>query len=172
MKKTILYIFLNLIFYSTLFSQINWTDINYHFQTGSVPPPYYHSFDIHLSRNGDGTLGYHCIYTDDSSWTYYIILQKANIDKLDSAINNCDVLNDSIPVLKKYPIGGSTQHLQIFLKQDPNLDQPPKSITTPDFPLPEYKEKLESLYEAIRSSIPQTIWDDINSRKENLKNNK
>ena len=172
MKKTILYLILNLVLYSTSFSQTSWTNLIYHFQTGTVPPPYYYSYNINLSRTGEGTLVYNCISANDTSWTYTIIVPEDYLSQLDSAIIESNVLNDSIGSLKKHPIGGSIQYVQIFLKQDSNLDQVPKSIITPDFPLPEFKEKLEKLYDVIRTSVPQFVWDDIKSKKDLLKNKK
>lgn len=155
-----------------LFSQYSWTDINYHFQTGTVPPPYYYSYELYINSGGSCSISYRPSYSNDSVWVYKFDLITDQLNTLDSSINKSGVLTDSITSLpeNKHPIGGSLKNVVITLYQDPVLDRLPPVIRTPYFPSGDYKQKLENLYESIVLLVPQSIWDDIEMRKEKAKN--
>jgi hypothetical protein len=155
-----------------LFSQLAWTDVNYHFQTGTVPPPYYYSYELFINSGGSCSISYRPSYSTDSVWVYKFDLITDQLNTLDAAITNSGVLTDSITSLpeNKHPIGGSLKNVVITLYQDPVLDRLAPVIRTPHFPTADFKQKLEDLYESIVSSVPQSIWDEIKERKEKGKN--
>jgi hypothetical protein len=155
-----------------LFSQYTWTDVNYHFQTGTVPPPYYYSYELFINSGGSCSISYRPTYSTDSTWVYKFDLITDQLNTLNGAITNSGVLTDSITGLpeNKHPIGGSLKNVVITLYQDPVLDRLPPVIRTPYFPIVDFKQKLEDLYESIVSLVPQSIWDGIKERKEKGKN--
>jgi hypothetical protein len=155
-----------------IFSQLAWTDITYHFQTGTVPPPYYYSYELHINSGGECNLTYRPTYSNDSIWVYKFNLISDQINELDSIVIKSGVLTDSINSLpeNKHPIGGSIKNIIITLYQDPTFDRMPPVIKTPYFPTAEFKEKLENLYDSAGALIPQNIWDEIKERKEKAKN--
>jgi hypothetical protein len=170
MKKIILTIlFANCV---TLYSQTEWTELTYHYQTGSVPPPYFYSYNINLNVSGKGQLVYFSSYSMDSSWVYDLNINDSVMNVLNEALKKSNIFTDSIIALSenRHPIGGSMQNVKIVLKQDSNLDQMPKTIVVPYFSEKEFKEGLEKLYKTIKEIVPQNLWDDIQSRKENQKN--
>jgi hypothetical protein len=153
MKKTILTIFYILI---------------YHYQTGSIPPPHFYRYEFTVNSGGFGTLVYYPDYSDVESWVYSIKIPDSEIKQLDEAVTKSRILDETVPALADSlrPIGGSIENVTVFLQQDPNLDQVPKRIITPDFPQKKYKERLEQLYISIKNLIPQSTWDEIKARKE------
>ncbi len=168
--KTIIFLCTSLVLFLTATSdaQYNWTDIQYHFQTGSVPPPYYHEYDIYISAAGTGSLAYHTGYGNDSTsknFTYDLTLSPEDIASLDEAIQKSKVLTATFEEMEKHPIGGSMNNVFVTLPQDPRLDHKPPRIEIPYFPKSKkQKAALEKLYEAVRSLVPQSIWDDIDSK--------
>lgn len=167
--KNLLIFFIFLMNPVTSFSQNEWSELFYHYQTGTVPPQYYFSYDLTVASGGMMTLAYHPGYQTDSTWTYQLTASSENIAALDKAIKESGVLTETIPELPQEhrPIGGSLSHVIIILQQDPNLDQMPRRITTPEFPVEAFKEKLKTLYEQIVKLVPIATWDEIDSRRGN-----
>ncbi len=150
-------------------AQYKWTDIQYHFQTGSVAPPYYYEYDIYINVSGTGSLAYHTGYGNDSTrkdYMYDLVLTGSNIKSLNKEIKRSKILTDTFEEMEQHPIGGSTQNVFVVLPQDPRLDRKPPRIQTPNFPASDtQKQALEKLYNKIKSFVPQSVWDDIESKK-------
>jgi hypothetical protein len=168
-------IFITVLFSSALtFSQ--WDEIVYHYQTGSVPPPYFFSYDLTINSAGTGTLVYSPNYGNDTTWVYNISFTESDLKKLNEVITRSNILNETIPALPDSlkPIGGSLQNVSIQTPQDPSLDQAPPRIVTPYFPEESYKEALTGIYSVIQKMVPDNVWNEINERKEeyNKKNEK
>jgi hypothetical protein len=168
MKKLII-LFIFLLLPASVLSQSEWNELFFHYQTGTVPPPYYFSYDITAAPSGLLTLAYHTGYQTDSTWTYKLNIPAESFADLNKAIKESGVLTETIPELPQEhrPIGGALQHVMIILQQDPTLDQLPQRVTTPDFPEEAYKEKLNTLYEQIKKLVPASTWDEIAAKKEN-----
>lgn len=168
MKKIIISAFSLLIITGLLSAQTKWTDITYSYQTGTVPPPHFYHYNFTVNSGGFGTLVYQPDYADTETWVYTIKLSDEEIKQVDDAIIKSKILDETIPALADTlkPIGGPLENVTVFLQQDPNLDQIPKRIITPDFPQKDYKEQLDKLYSVIKNLIPQSTWDEINTRKE------
>lgn len=149
-------------------AQNQWEDLVYHYQTGTVPPPYYYSYDLTVTYSGTGTLVYSPGYGNDTTWVYNITFSQSDIDKLNEVIIKSNVLNEKTPALPDslHPIGGSLQNISIQLPQDPNLDQVPPRIVTPYFPADSYKESLAEIYSVIQKMVSDNIWNEIHDRKE------
>jgi hypothetical protein len=165
MKK---YILIVLFFVtSSACSQNEWTELTYHYQTGTVPPPYYYSYDAYLTNSGTLTLVYHHGY-NDTTWTYTIEVNADSLKALKEAIVSSGILTEKVEEISEMhrPIGGSLQNIRIVLPQDPNLDQMPPTITTPYFPANK-KEELTNIYDKMKNLIPEATWNEIKVRKEN-----
>lgn len=169
MNKLIAVIAIFLLFTSLCHSQYVWTGIMYHYQTGSIPPPHYYSYDLTINNEGGGYLVYSPGYSGDTSWNYNMKIDEASINKLNDEIQKSKVLIGTIQSLprNKQTIGGSLRNLTIILSDtNPNTDHPPITIVTPYFPTQEYKEALDSLYDTIRNLVPQSVWDEIDRIRE------
>lgn len=150
------------------FSQNQWEELVYHYQTGTVAPQYYFSYDLTINPSGTGTLVYYPNYAKDTSWIYTIKFSLDDINKLSGAITESGVLGGTISELPDSlkPIGGSLQTISIQQPQDPNLDQTPPRIVVPYFPKPEFMEKIMVIYSIIQKMVPDNIWDELHLRKE------
>lgn len=168
MKKIIFILLGFFIITGIVIPNTKWTDIMYHYQTGTIPPPYYYKYDLTINSAGFGTLVYYPDYSEMTSWVFALKFSEEDINKLDKLISESNLLNETIPSLPDslHPIGGPLKSLTIVLEQDPNLDQAPPRIKTPYFPAEEYKEKINSIYEEIRNLVPQSTWDEIKTRKD------
>lgn len=154
-------------------AQNQWEEIVYHYQTGTVAPPYYFSYDLTINPSGAGTLVYYPNYIKDTSWIYSIKFSVNDINKLSGEITESGVLDGTISELPDSlkPIGGSLQNISIQLPQDPNLDQTPPRITVPYFPKPAFMEKIMVVYTHIQKMVPDNIWDELHLRKEEYSKN-
>jgi hypothetical protein len=150
------------------FSQTEWSELYYHYQTGSVPPAFYYSYDITVGSGGTVTLVYRPGYQPDSSWTYTFTYPIDTLARLNKAINESGILTETIleEPAEKRPIGGPIQNITILLSQSGDLDQMPKKINITSFPDEIYKKKLNAVYEQVTNLIPKETWDAISARRE------
>lgn len=150
-------------------SQYNWSELQYHYQTGSVPPPYYFEYDIYLNYLGNGQLVYRGGYSSDQNRkdsTYDFTAGEPDIKALNDLISQSGVLTKEIEQAVKHPIGGALNNMYITLTQDPKFDRKPIRIEIPTFPKSDSDKKtLHEIYEKIRSLVPQSVWDDLESKK-------
>lgn len=169
-----LLVLLSLLVFSptTIAQDMQWTELTYHYQTGTVPPPYFYKYDITLNTAGDISLVYSPGYNTQpgDTWAYNLKALQQDVDSINNMLISSCIFDKTIEALpqEKTPIGGSLQNMIIVLKQeDPLLDQAPKRITTPYFPECEIvKETLKTIYEKIKSLVPEDTWNAINTKKE------
>jgi len=175
MKKITLIFVSFVLLTSNLYSQYEWSELIYHYQTGSIPPPYFYSYELRITSTGPGTLSYYPDYSQDTLWTFAITVTEEDLEVLNSSIVKSNFLREQIPSVpdNQKPIGGSLQNLTIILYLDPNLDQLPQKITTPYFPENEYTERLAKLCDLMKSHVPEATWKEIEGLKEDhIKKNK
>jgi hypothetical protein len=164
MKK---YIIIALFFISaSAFSQNEWTELTYHYQTGTVAPQYYYTYDAILTNSGTLTLVFHPGYYD-TTWTYTMEVNADSLKALKETIISSGILTEKIEKTPDMigPLGGSMQNIRIVMAQDPNLDQMPPIITIPYFPATK-KNELNNIYEKIKNLIPESTMNEIKERKE------
>jgi hypothetical protein len=137
-----------------------------------MPPPYFYSYSILInSDDASGFLKYAFDYSqeDNPPLEYKLTFSEEQMGILNEAIKESKVLCEEIESVPDslQPIGGSVQNVKItIVNPDPNLDQPPRIIETPYFPIEEYKEGLENLYETINKLVPENIWEEIKTKKD------
>lgn len=151
--------------------QCKWSTLEYSFRSGTMPPPYFYSYSILInSDDASGFLKYAFDYSqeDNPPLEYKLTLSEEQMGILNEAIKESKVLCEEIESVPDslQPIGGSVQNVKItIVNPDPNLDQPPRIIETPYFPIEEYKDGLENLYETINKLVPENIWEEIKTKK-------
>lgn len=159
-----------LLFSISISAQYKWTDIQYHYQTGSVAPPYYYSYELYINSSGKGTIVYQSSYSADSNKkniTQEFELSSGEVTSLNKAILKSKVLTSEISEVppEKRPIGGPLQNVILTKPMDPALDRKPDVIVTPYFPAStKQKKALSTLYAKLKTYVPQAIWDEINSK--------
>jgi hypothetical protein len=153
-------------------AQSNWSKLEYYFNVGSLPPPYHYSYTITINSDGIGELVYTGGYesTEKNTDKYSFKLSNKKLKKLKKAVKESDILNLDIKTRpsEEIPDGGSSESLQIFGFNKGNDGSESillKSI--PTYPELKYETILEKLYKVIQNSVPEDIWKEANSRKEN-----
>lgn len=169
MKKLFTVISFLIISITVTEAQYIWRELTYHYQTGSVAPPYFYKYDLTIDNSGKGALVYYPGYSEDSVWRYDLQLSSESLKELQEVISSSTVLTDSIEALEpdKTPIGGSLQNLIIILTDTSSANLLTKTITTPYFPKKKkYRESLPQLYDKIKSFVPSEFWTELQTKKE------
>ena len=175
--KNILLSCLLLVMVSCSNSQVenNWSSVSYMFESGPLPPVYQYSFTVTINKDGDGVVvGFIGSDLSNPSLTYEFKISKDSLIYLTDAINNSKILTEDIDELPDgvRPVGGHLQKVRVIIADDnPNFDRPPRVKESPYFPSDKYAGDLISLYKVIVSFVPQNIWDDFNSKKEEYQKN-
>jgi hypothetical protein len=137
-----------------------------------MPPPYFYSYSILInSDDASGFLKYAFDYSqeDNPPLEYKLTFSEEQMGILNEAIRGSKVLCEEIESVPDslQPIGGSVENIKItIVDPNPDLDQPPRIIKTPYFPIEKYKEGLENLYETINKLVPESIWEEIKTKKD------
>jgi len=176
MVKLIIILFLTLFCFRCSNSQDkneNWEVIEYTFNTGPVSPEYLYSYSVTISRNGICNFNYS--FGNNEKLKYEFTITEYQLTVLDENLKNSGVLTEDIPSIpnEEIPDGGAIRSLKIVIPDfDPNLDQPPKVINTPHYPLREYAPVLIKLYSHIYELVPENFKTDAESKRINYIKNK
>lgn len=171
---------LSTVFYScsgstkTSSGETPWTSLTYNFQTGSVAPKYFYHYIINLEQNGSGTFTYFLTYGGDNPLNYTFTADKNTIKKISEALALNGAFDKDIPGIRESErsVGGSLDDIRVtYTNPDPNKDQPPRVWQTPDQPEKEYVKNLDVLYAAVRDAVPQSMWNEVKSKKEEFEKN-
>lgn len=148
---------------SSAYSKDKWTDIEYHYSSGPVSPPYQYKYIIKISDNGTGTISYTkgTGATKEASFT----VNKKNLKKLTSAVNKTRILTtDPKEMEATQKIGGAVHYAIVTaLNSNPDLDQGPKRVQFPYAVNEKYSKNVMALYTLIESLVPQSTLDTINN---------
>ncbi|HEY5125544.1 MAG TPA: hypothetical protein VIK14_17585 [Ignavibacteria bacterium] len=175
LKKVLIIIFqLSVLYFLScgLHAQSNWTKFEYYFNVGSLPPPYHYSYTITLSTDGAGELVYTKGYTYDDKNTsrYSFELSKEKLKNLKNAVKESDVLNLDIETLpnEEIPDGGHSDELKIYGVENDGVSGDVILLkTVPMYPELKYETILNTLYKVIENSVPDDIWKEVNSKRDN-----
>ncbi|MBM4157933.1 MAG: hypothetical protein FJ216_04030 [Ignavibacteria bacterium] len=150
---------------------IKWKSLEYSYYAGSVPPPYHYEYTVTLERELKGTIKYVLGYSEKDVPVYKFNFEfsEEQLNKLNEALESSKVFSEKIAQLPndKIPIGGSTEHLKIYISSD---DEEGKIIAIPSFPQEEYKEGIKNLYDVIKKIVPEDIRKDLEQKKEDYIN--
>jgi hypothetical protein len=147
-----------------------WSTITYNFFSGPLPPQYQNKYSVVINEDKNGYFSYSIgIDSNENSTSKIFTVTDDNIAMITQLVNESGLLEGKIISLPehKHPIGGSLRSISVVLKQtDPNLDQPPPVYIAPYFPVEEYKEKLEKLYDYIYMLVPQEFRDEYIKKRD------
>jgi len=148
----------------------DWSDVQYFYTAGPLPPPYHYSYDVAVNRNGVSILTYRLGYeTNKDPLTYNFNVCADDLKLLEEKIVSSNLASGKIEAVPegRHPIGGSLNKVRLICTNpNPDLDQPPKMIESPYFPKDEYKENLQELYDFIKKLVPEDVWTDVKTKKE------
>ncbi len=173
-KKIIFSIFLFSIFHFLscgLQAQNNWVKLEYHFNVGALPPPYHYSYIITISSDGKGELVYISGYesTPKNTSIHPFMLKSKQLKKLKKEVKDSDVLNLNIKTRpnEEIPDGGHSDGLEIYgINKESDSKDTVLIKSVPTYPELKYEGILDKLYKVIQNSVPDNIWNEVNSRKE------
>jgi hypothetical protein len=151
------------------FGQFKWSELDFHYQTGSVPPPYYHEYDFYITSDGKAQLIFRSTYTPDSNniLKYNFNIADSSMLKLNDTIEASKIMTEEI---ESYPeakrkIGGPLQNVTLTLNSDPAFDRKPIRIEVTFYPSNEQQRiGLGNLYVFIVLLIPQDVMDDVKTK--------
>ncbi|MBN1633673.1 MAG: hypothetical protein JW917_05870 [Ignavibacteria bacterium] len=151
-----------------------WGILEYSFWNGPVSPEYQYSYQIIINKDKSGVLQYS--FPTSKDLEYRFIISDEQLETLTGKLNESGIFKGEIPALpnEEIPDGGINESVKIiFPNPDPNLDQPPKVISSPVYPQTSYKINLDRLYSCINELVPKDLKADAESKRlnyiENLK---
>jgi hypothetical protein len=131
--------------------------IVYHWQEGSIPPPYHYEYDIRLGPGVAGEIVFTPDYPgrDTPVWTEPLTISEEQFAKL-YALMADDVLAREWRKMKQPPVGGSLEWLEVTAGG--------KQVTVPSFPQKRDAAPLRAIYDTLRAIVPSELWDSLMAR--------
>jgi hypothetical protein len=138
-------------------------ELIYEWHAGTMPPPHHFEYTIRVIADGRGAINYFPSYDNTSVWTESLAVSKDTLEKVYRLMVKTGVTIKAWPEAKRHPIGGSTQWLNVVANK--------KTVMIPAFP--EKPGGLQEVYDAIKSLVPQPVWDKFSGlREEYIRNYK
>lgn len=151
-----------------------WGILEYSYRSGPVSPEYQYSYQIIINKDKSGILQY--TFPTSENLEYEFNISDEQLETLTCKLTESKIFDGEIPSLsgEEIPDGGSNESVRIVIPNpDPNLDQPPKVISSPVYPQMSYKINLDKLYTCINELVPKDLKADAESKRlnyiENLK---
>lgn len=146
-----------------------WTIVEYNYSTGAVSPEYYYTMKITINRDRTASITYSTSgRAAFDTKTKDFRLSRNNFNRLNAAINRSRIMRVT-PEDMKYEgqplIGGHQRSVTLTVQNvNPNLDQPPRQITTPQRVKEQYSKNLNALYDLIENIIPSSVLNEVKQR--------
>ena len=149
--------------------EYDWTNLQYFYSEGSVPPQYYYNYSVMIDNDGKSQFWFYAAAGDTPIYKNDFTITSDQISLLSKKLVESKIFDGDIPAMQNPPIGGHSEYLKLVtVNPDPNLDQSPILRQTPPFPTEEYKEGLESLYGVINGFIPSEYMSEAKRVKEGM----
>ncbi|MCX6164116.1 MAG: hypothetical protein NTU73_04530 [Ignavibacteriae bacterium] len=153
-------------------AQNEWSKLEYSFNVGALPPPYHYSYKITISMNGAGELVYVGGNQDKDKNTskYTFELDNEKLVILENAVKESDVMNLDIKTRpsNEIPDGGHSDGLELFGYSKKNDTKDLVLLKrVPTYPELKYETVLNTLYKVIQNSVPEDIWKEAKSKRDN-----
>ena len=134
--------------------------LTYHWQEGSLPPPYHYEYTITIQPDGQGQIEMIPDYVSDQIpvWTEEFILSSAELDQLYETLLENNFFQTNWKAQSDPPIGGSSDSLVVTSRG--------REIEIPSFVLPAQQEAQSQIVAAINSFVPATIWEELDLQRE------
>ncbi|MBC8507499.1 MAG: hypothetical protein ISR58_02840 [Anaerolineales bacterium] len=144
----------------TPFSKIRPDDfqVEYYWETGALPPPYFYSYTITIGPGALGEIIFVADYKDEGPpiWVEKIAISDAELDDLYVRIFDMSLVEESWQQTDDIPDGGSANKLSV-------------TAYGQDFSIPSYvadEEQAQAarvLFEYIEGLVSQEIWEKLNT---------
>lgn len=145
-----------------------WGVVEYNFKKGSVPPVFQYKYSVIINRDKSVVLRYSFNISSPENLEYTFSISDEQIDSLNVMLTDSRIFDGEIPELpnEKQPDGGPMRTVRVVVPNtDPNLDQPPRTYSSPYFPEESYEENLNKLYIFIHKLVPEQHWSDAEVKR-------
>jgi len=132
--------------------------LQYEWREGSMPPPHYYEFTIRINSNLNCEIVFLPDYPSHNPpvWKEPFKLVQADIDQLHRLMLEKDIFRESWAVEEKIAEGGSYDWMDVKTKD--RQFRIHSAIRD--------REKIEAVYQYIKSLVPQKIWSDLHARRD------
>ena len=138
----------------------------YQWNTGSLPPQYHYSYEIKVYPAGQGQFTYQHGYSGEDAlpeWQTSFTVKISQLDDLFRLIKEKDLFRSQWAE-GELSIGGSSSDLDIISAgKEHRLPNDAAMITTD-------RQSVQEVFEQIKALVPQSIWDEMQTRQEQYEN--
>ncbi len=134
--------------------------LRYHWENGSVAPPYHYEYDIRVSPTTDAQIVFSPDYAGKNTpvWTEKFAITRQQLSDLTAMIDKKQVMTKQWPPSREPQVGGGTESLEVTTRG--------KTVKIPSQLEMADAAVLRDLYAAIRALVPKTIWDNLMARRD------
>jgi hypothetical protein len=131
-------------------------ELIYEWHAGTMPPPHHYEYTIRVVADGRGAVNYFPSYDTTPVWTESLAVSKSALENVYRLMTKAGVTTKAWPEAKQHPIGGETQWLNVVANR--------KTVMIPAFPRD--PGNIQEVYDAIKSLVPQPVWDKLSGLRE------
>ncbi|MBI3775889.1 MAG: hypothetical protein HY273_10120 [Gammaproteobacteria bacterium] len=133
-------------------------DVRYTWREGSVPPPYYYEYRIHLAAPGSAEVTLIPDYPAAGvpQWREIFSVTPSQLETLYRHLLTLGLLSTPWQAAAHPPVGGSSESLTIQAQR--------RKIEIPFFAAAMQDIRVNETVTAIRALVPQTLWDTLEMR--------
>lgn len=135
-------------------------ELTYQWVAGSMPPPYHYEYMIRLTAAGQGEMVLWPDYpgTGTPEWHEKFTLTATQVGELYQTLSVQGIFTRKWVARLMPPVGGSYDWLEVTANGH--------KVKTPSFVLPALEKPAEAAYASIRDSVPQSIRDGLQAKRD------
>jgi hypothetical protein len=133
----------------------------YNWSEGSLPPPYHYEYLIRLQPVGQGQVVFWPDYPGFAGvpeWVESFSPDSDQLDQLYQIMVDQGLFTEAWKAQDDPPVGGSSEWMAVTAHG--------QNIEIPAFVLPEQAAAVSEIYTALRSLVPQAIWDKLEKQRQ------
>ena len=132
--------------------------LRYKWCEASMPPPHYFEYTIGISAESGGEIVFYPDYPthDSPMWTRVFEVKDESLEELYKLMIEREIFRGSWTEIENAPVGGSLEWLEVTVRGE--RIKVPAEI--------EESEMVEEVYRVIKSLVPDSIWVELKSLRE------
>ncbi len=134
--------------------------VRYHWQEGSVPPPYHYEYHILLGPGKNGYVVFSPDYpgNDTPEWTEPFTITDVQRAQLIQLVRDNQILTRQWHLLQSPRVGGSLASMEVSAGD--------LRVSVPSQLADSDAAVAGKIYDAVRALVPQSTWDSLMQRRE------
>jgi hypothetical protein len=127
----------------------------YHWQAGSMPPPYHYEYSVEINAKGEGTIHFSPDYPGVGSphWTRYFTLPREELNTLYQDLDRSGAFSGKWKSADNHIVGGSLEWMSATV--DGEVSSIPSTRTA------DSDHRASAIFKQIRSVIPPLIMNEL-----------